>query len=688
MTNPWMSGGSAVLLVATACATAPAPTAEARLAPAQAVEPTSGIALENIDPSVRPQDDFYRHVNGTWLARTEIPSDRSNYGSFTQLSDEAEQNLKVLVEAAAANTTAAEGSDEQKVGALYRSFMDTARIETLGIEAIRPELDAIRAVASTAELPPFWGTAARLGGLGPFGAFVSIDQMQSDRHITYLSQDGLGLPDRDYYFREGDDFDRIRAAYQGYITRLLELAGAPEPSRAAESVFELERTIAGSHWTRTQNRDRNATYNKRTVAEADRMVGAVSLPGFLDAAGLGVAEEVVIRQPSYFEALPGIVESTPLETWKSYMTFHLVDGAAPMLSAPFVEAHFHFNSRTLSGIAEPQPRWKRGVSLVGGSVRDILGRMYVERHFTREAKDRMDELVSNLLAAFEIGIEELEWMSPATKAEAQAKLSLFTPKIGYPEVWEDYSALEIRDGDLLDNLRRVRAFAYDDMVSRLGEPIDPHEWGMPPYMVNAYYNSTRNEIVFPAAILQPPFFDLEADDAVNYGAIGAVIGHEISHGFDDQGRKSDGEGNLRDWWTPEDAAAFDARANRIVEQYGAYEPLEGLHLNGTLTLGENIGDLSGLAVAYKAYRLSLEGEDAPVIDGYTGDQRFFMGWAQVWRRLYTEQELRNRIMTDPHSPSEYRTNGIVRHMTAFHEAFDVRPGDRMYVPPEERVRIW
>lgn len=648
----------------------------------------SGIALANIDASVRPQDDFFRHVNGLWLERTQIPSDRSDYGAFTELSVQAESHLRTLVEEAAAREDVPAGSDLQKVGALYRSFMDTDRIESLGIEAIRGELDMVQGLGSRAELPTFWGQSALTGGLAPFGVFVSIDQMQSDRHITYMGQGGLGLPDRDYYFRDGEQFDQVREAYREYMATLLELAGYPDPAGAAEAVFALETAIAEAHWTRTQNRDRNATYNRMTVAEADALMGSLDLAAYLEAAGLVGVEEIVVRQPSYLEALDGIVAATPVETWQAYSTFRLVDGAAAMLSSPFVEAHFQFRSRALSGVAEQQPRWKRGVQVVGGSLRDVLGRLYVERHFAPEAKHRMDDLVQNLLGAFDEGIDELEWMSAPTRAEARAKLASFTPKIGYPDVWEDYSELEIVEGDLLENLRRVRAFRYRDNIGQLGQPIDPHEWGMPPYMVNAYYNSVRNEIVFPAAILQPPFFDLSADDAVNYGAIGAVIGHEISHGFDDQGRKSDGEGNLRDWWTPDDAAAFEARAAQLVEQYARYEPLEGLHLNGQMTLGENIGDLSGLAVAYKAYKRSLAGREAPVIDGYTGDQRFFMGWAQVWRRLYTEQELRNRIMTDSHSPSEYRTNGIVVHMQPFYDAFDVRPGDGMWLAPEQRVRIW
>ncbi len=675
-------------MVATACARPEARTMAAPMASAPSAGLVSGIALENFDTGVRPQDDFYRYVNGKWLEQTVIPSDRSTYGAFTELSDRSEQDLKEIVEEAAAAEDAPAGSDLQKVGALYRSFMDSARIEALGVEAIRPELDRVAAVRSHEDLPRYWGEAARTGGAAPFGSRVSLDQKQSDRYITYMGERGLGLPNRDYYFQDGAQFDQLRDAYRAHIARMLKLGGWPDADAAASSVFDLEKAIADKHWTRVQNRDRNATYNKMSVAQADSLMGDIDLAAYLHAAGLEAADQVIVAQPTYFEALPAIVHSAPIETWKAYEAFHLLDGAAPMLSSAFVNASFDFNGRVLQGIAEQRPRWKNGVDLVGGSLRDVLGRLYVEQHFTPEAKAKMDTLVHNLLRAFETGIDNLDWMSPATRTEAKRKLANFTPKIGYPEKWEDYSSLEIREGDLMDNLRRVRDFRYQDNISRLGKPVDRTEWGMPPYMVNAYYNPVMNEVVFPAAILQPPFFNAAADDAVNYGAIGAVIGHEISHGFDDQGRKSDGEGNLRDWWTPEDAAAFQEKADRLVAQYTAYEPLPELHLNGQATLGENIGDLSGLTVAYGAYKISLAGKEAPVIDGLTGDQRFFLGWAQIWRTLYTDQALRNRIMTDPHSPGEYRTNGIVRHVPAFDAAFDVQPGDSMYLAPDQRVKIW
>ncbi len=685
-------GRTAALVIATvvaaACAKPEVRTTPAAVGSSPASGLVSGIGLENFDTSVRPQDDFYRYVNGGWLENTAIPSDRSSYGSFTELSDQAEQDLKEIVEEAASAGDAPAGSDQQKVGALYRSFMDTARINALGVEAIRPELDRIAEVKSYADLPTYWGDAARTGGAAPFGSRVSVDQKQSDRYITYLGQRGLGLPDRDYYFRDGDQFDQLREAYRGHIARMLALGGWPNAESEAGKVFDLEKAIAERHWTRIQNRDRDATYNKMTVAAADSLMGDVDLSAYLDAAGLEAAAEVVMAQPTYFEALPEIVRSAPIETWKAYEAFHLLDATAPMLSSSFVDASFDFNGRVLQGISEQRPRWKNGVGLVGGSVRDVLGRLYVERHFTPEAKARMDTLVHNLLRAFDRGIDQLAWMSPATKAEAKKKLASFTPKIGYPDKWEDYSGLDIREGDLMANLRRVRDFRYEDNISRLGKPVDRSEWGMPPYMVNAYYNPVMNEVVFPAAILQPPFFNFAADDAVNYGAIGAVIGHEISHGFDDQGRKSDGEGNLRDWWTADDASAFQERADMLIKQYGAYEPLPGLHLNGQTTLGENIGDLSGLTVAYNAYRIAVGGKQAPTIDGLTGDQRFFMGWAQIWRTLYTDPALRNRIMTDPHSPGEFRTNGIVRHLPAFDAAFDVQPGDGMYVAPDQRVKIW
>ena len=655
-----------------------------------ASEPASdrlGVDLSAMDRSVRPQDDFYRFVNGRWLATTEIPADRSNYGSFTELADRAEDALRAIVEEAAAHRPGDVQGDVAKVGALYRSFMDTARIESLGSQPVRPQLQRIAQLDSRDDLVAEFARLAREGVQRPFTLSVSQDAMNATRYAVYLSQSGLGLPDRDYYFRDGYQFARTRGAYVDYIAELLEQAGAERPRTSANRVMALETRIAQASWTRVQNRDRNATYNHMSVADVERLAPGFDWSGYVAAAGADV-DSVIVRQPSYFSALDTILAETPIEAVRDYLTFKTLDAAAPYLSSELADARFDFRGRVLAGTEADRDRWKRGIDFVSGAMGDALGRIYVERHFQPEARVRMAELVENVIQAFRLGIDRLEWMSPATRAEAHAKLDAFNTKIGFPTKWEDYSALSVRDDDLFGNVRRSNEFRYNDMIRRLGQPIDREEWGMNPYTVNAYYSSTMNEIVFPAAILQPPFFNVAADDAVNYGAIGAVIGHEISHGFDDQGRKSDGAGNLRDWWTETDVTAFTERATRLGAQYDAFSPIEGMNVNGQLTMGENIGDLSGLAVAYEAYRLSLDGREAPVIEGFTGDQRFFLGWAQVWRRLYREAELRNRLLTDSHSPSEYRTNGVLRNMDAFIAAFGVQEGDGMWLPPESRVEIW
>ncbi|MDQ3606979.1 MAG: peptidase M13, partial [Gemmatimonadota bacterium] len=456
----------------------------------------------------------------------------------------------------------------------------------------------------------------------------------------------------------------------------------------AKAIMALETSLAEKHWDRARNRDRELTYNLKNVAELESLMPAFSWSRFIRSASAERTPAVVVRQPDYLPALNSALQQTPLPVLKQYMTFKLLDSYAGVLSRDFVDAHFAFRGRTLSGLEEQRPRWKRGVTATEGALGEVAGRLYVEQHFRPEQKARMQELVDNLIAAFRQGIDELEWMGPETKAEAQAKLARFNVKIGYPDRWRDYSALEVRSGDAAGNAMRANQFGHNRMVDRLGKPIDRDEWGMTPQTVNAYYSSTMNEIVFPAAILQPPFFNMEADDAVNYGAIGAVIGHEISHGFDDQGRRSDGEGNLRDWWTETDNAAFQERANRLVEHYNAFSPIAGMNVNGRVGLGENIGDLSGLAVAYKAYRISLNGQEAPVIEGFTGDQRFFMGWAQIWRILWREEALRQQLLTGPHSPGEYRVTGVLRNMPEFYAAFGVKEGDGMYLPPEQRVKIW
>jgi predicted metalloendopeptidase len=649
---------------------------------------TLGVDTTNFDRSVRPQDDFFRYVNGGWLKRTQIPADRSSYGSFVQLRDRSEEAVRAIVEEAAAARNAQPGSETQKVGDLYASFMDSARVEAAGIAPLRPELARIAALGDRAALPELYARLMRLGVQTPMSFGVGQDARQATRYIASVGQSGLGLPDRDYYLKQDARLAAARAAYQTYLETVLRLAGDRDPAAGARAVLAFETALAEKHWDRARSRDREATYNLRTVAQLDSITPGFSWGRFLQAANAAGTPGVVVRQPDYLTAMNQLVASTPLYVLKQYLTVKLVDSYASALSSPFVNAQFAYRGKALQGLEENRPRWKRGVSVVEGTLGEAAGRLYVQRNFRPESRERMQQLVGNLRTAFGEAIDSLEWMSPATKVQAQAKLAKFNVKIGYPDQWRDYSALEIRRGDLAGNLMRAAEFGYNRMVRRLGQPIDRGEWGMTPQTVNAYYSSTMNEIVFPAAILQPPFFDPSADDAVNYGGIGAVIGHEISHGFDDQGRRSDGEGNLRDWWTEADNEAFKQRADALVAQYGAFSPLEGLNVNGRLTLGENIGDVSGLAMAYRAYRKSLNGREAPVIDGLTGDQRFFMGWAQVWRTLQRPDALRQQIMTDSHSPGEYRVNGVLRNIPEFYRAYNVQPGDKMYLPPEQRVKIW
>jgi predicted metalloendopeptidase len=650
----------------------------------------SGIDKQYMDPAVRPQDDLFRYLNGKWLATFDIPADQAGYGSFQKLADDVQTQLKALIEAAALAKNAP-GSDAQKVGDFYASYMNQARADSLGAAPIADELAAIRTVATKTDLLGLMARLARGGVPGAFGAGVRQDDKQSDRYIVNLSQGGLGLPDESYY-RE-DTFKDLRAKYVTHVERMLTLAHVPEPARGAQDVMALETRLARSHWTRVQSRDRDKAYNKLALAALSALTPGIDWPAYFAAAGAAGVSEVIVRQPSYFTALAGALDSVPLEQWKSWMAWQVVRRYADVLSKEFVDADFDFYGRTLQGTEEIRPRWKRAVQqlsggLGGGGLGFAAGRMYVEQHFPPEAKARMQALVKNLIEAYRQSISQLEWMSPETKQRALAKLAKFTPKIGYPDTWWDYAALEIRRDDLVGNVRRLAAFGYDRQLARLGKPVDRTEWGMTPQTVNAYYNASMNEVVFPAAILQPPFFNMAADDAVNYGGIGAVIGHEIGHGFDDQGSKYDGDGNLTSWWTPQDRAEFEKRTTMLIEQYNQFEPLPGQHVNGALTIGENIGDLGGLSIAYKAYHLALGGKEPPVIDGLTGDQRFFLGWAQVWRGKQREQALLNQLKTNSHSPSEFRANGTVRNVPAFYTAFDVKPGDKMYLAPEQRVKIW
>jgi len=663
------------------------PASSAAAAQPAVAAPTSGLFLNNFDRSVRPQDDMYRFVNGTWLKNTQIPADRSNYGAFTLLSDEAEKNLRIIVEEGAA-ANAPTGSDQQLIGDFYSSYMDEARVEQLGIKPLQPELDRIAAIQDRKQLLDYLARAQLLLIDNPIGTVILADARNPDLNTLWTGQAGFGLPERDYYFSDEKRFVEIRAAYEKYIDKVLGLAGRKDSAALAREIMAFETRLAKASWTAVQLRDVEKLYNPVTVAEAEQATPGIKWSTWLTQMGLPGSGQMVLSQQDYFQEVGKAIDDVPLATWRDYLTLRAIDSYSPYLSQAFVDANFDFYQRTLSGTPQLKPRWKRALAEVESSTGDLLGKEYVKRHFPPEAKQRMDGLVANLLKAFDVSIDELEWMGPDTKKAAHDKIRNFTVKIGYPTKWKDYTGLVTRKDDLLGNVLRAREVRVKREVAKVGQPVDKTEWYMTPQTVNAYYNPLANEIVFPAAILQPPFFDMKADDAVNYGGIGAVIGHEISHGFDDQGRKFDGRGVLRDWWTDKDNELFMARAGALVKQYDAYSPIPGTNLDGELTLGENIGDLSGLAVAYKAYQLALDGQTAPVLDGFTGDQRFFIGWSQVWARNYREDELRKRLKTDPHSPSEYRANGILRNMPAFSKAFEVKEGDKLYLPPEQVVRIW
>lgn len=652
----------------------------------------SGIDPDGFDHDVRPQDDLYQHVNGRWLLQTQIPGDKSNYGSFTALDDAARKNIRKIIEAAAENPT---DENSRKVGDFYHSFMDEDAIDKRGLKPIQEELQAISELSDMNDLFRHLGYLQTVGVGGPVGFFVSTDAKDSSRYLAGVVQSGTTLPDRDYYLEDDEKYVKAREALTAYMTKLFALSGVAVSESTAADILQLETKLAKAQWTRTELRDAEKRYNKYKVSDLPDLTPGLPWSVFFEAVGVPDLDEVNVLTPSYFEALEVIGEETEFDVAKAYLTFHLLDGAAPLLPRAFVDAHFEFHRKQLGGVPEQQPRWKRGVDATSGGgagdfgvLGEVTGQLYVAKHFKPEAKQAMDQLVANLLKAYESSIGDLKWMTDATKTQALEKLHKITPKIGYPVKWRDYSALEIQADDLIGNMKRSALFEHQRMINKLGQPVDKTEWGMTPQTVNAYYNPSKNEIVFPAAILQPPFFNAEADDAVNYGGIGAVIGHEISHGFDDQGSKYDGDGNLKNWWTKDDEKAFKALTSKLVEQYGGYEAMPGKTLNGKLTLGENIADLSGMAIAYKAYILSLDGKDAPVIDGNTGPQRYFLGWAQIWRRLYRDEELVRRLVVDPHSPSAFRGNGPVTNLNAFYEAFDVKPGDQLYKKPEDRIQIW
>jgi putative endopeptidase len=660
---------------------------------AKPVAPISGIDVQYIDPAVRAQDDFFTYLNGQWLKTTEIPADKSSWGTFAKLRDDIQPQLRGLIEAAQKDTHKKAGTDVQKIGDLYASFMDEKKLEALGYKPLTGELNRIRALRDKKAIPAMIAHLSQIGVPVPYAIYVGQDARASTKYAAYVTQSGLGLPDRDYYLKKDDArLADARARYELHVAKILGMAGEKNAEAAAKAIVALETDLAQVQWTKVENRDPVKRYNKVEIAKLDALTPGYDWKAALAAAGIAnKADYVIVNQPSYITGFNQVLGKTDLATWKSYFEWQLLRSYSEFLSKNFVDADFAFYGTTITGVTENRPRWKIGVSTVESVLGEAVGRQYVDKYFPAERKARMEELVKNLLAAYKQSIDTLDWMSPETKKEAQAKLAKFTPKIGYPSKWRDYSALTVNQADLVGNMMRARTFAYNRNINKLGKPIDRTEWGMTPQTVNAYYNSTMNEIVFPASILQPPFFDMRADDAVNYGAIGAVIGHEISHGFDDKGSQSDGDGNLRDWWTKEDRAKFQAKADMLTKQYDGYSPLPGYNVNGALTLGENIGDNSGVAIAYKAYKaykLSLGGKAAPLLDGLTGDQRFYMGFGQVWRMKMREQAQIVQVKTDPHSPGQFRANGTMINQAGFYEAFNVKEGDKMYLAPKDRVTIW
>lgn len=661
----------------------------------------SGIDLSYVDADARPQDDLFGHVNGRWLTEYQMPGDRATDGAFRSLYDRAEEQVRDLITGAAAAATsgteaaapnAAQGSDEQRIGDLYASFMDEQTVAARGVQPLLDELAAIDAADSPDALAKVLGALQRTGVGGGTGVYVDTDSKNSTRYLLHMSQSGLGLPDESYY--RDEQHAEILAAYPQHIAAMFEFVYGPgDHDDTAARIVALETKLAAAHWDVVKRRDADLTYNLRAFADLPTEAPGFDWAGWVSELGTTPekAAEVVVRQPDYLTAFAAEWSGGDLEDWKRWLRWRAIHARAFLLTDDLVAEDFAFYGRRLSGTEQIRDRWKRAVSVVESLLGDAVGKLYVQRHFPPHAKERMDELVDNIREAYRVSINSLDWMTPQTREKALAKLDKFTPKIGYPEKWRDYSGLVIERDDLYGNYRRSYAFEYDRELRKLGGPVDRDEWFMTPQTVNAYYNPGMNEIVFPAAILQPPFFDADADDAANYGGIGAVIGHEIGHGFDDQGAKYDGDGNLVDWWTDQDRTEFGARTKKLIEQYDEYVPRQlsnGHHVNGAFTVGENIGDLGGLSIALLAYRLSLKGEPAAVLDGLTGEQRVFFGWAQVWRTKSRDAEAIRRLAIDPHSPPEFRCNGVIRNMDAFYEAFDVTENDALYLDPERRVRIW
>jgi len=649
---------------------------------------TFGVDLAGMDRTVAPGDDFGRYVNGTYLKNLVIPEDQSRYGMFTKLRDLSQERTRGILEAAAARKDAKPGTEAQKVGDFYASFMDEAAIEALGLAPLQPYLAHIAAITDRAGLAMAFGHGERLGLRTPVGVRLGQDLKHPDLISVSLNQGGLGLPDREYYLDlKKPKFAEIRAKYATHVAAMLSLAGLKDPGARAAAIIALETKLAAVQWSKVESRQADKRYNPVATINLATAYPGVDWTVLLAAVGVQGQKEIIVSQPSALAGTAKLIASEPLDVWKDYLTFHLLKRAAPTLPRAFVNEEFAFNGTVLSGQPQLQPRWKRGVEATSDALGEAVGKLYVARFFPPEAKAQADVLVKNVIAAMDARLAKLTWMDPATKVQARAKLATFTPKIGYPTTWEDYSLLEIRRGDALGNALRVALYDHQRELNKLGKPIDRSEWHMTPMTVNAYANPQWNEIVFPAAILQAPFFDPKADPAVNYGGIGAVIGHEISHHFDDQGRKYDKEGKLADWWTPEDVKRFTALTDQVVKQYGAYVPMAGSHVNGELTLGENMADLAGINVALDAYHVSLAGKPAPILDGFTGDQRFFLGFGQIWRDKYRDEALLQQVTTNPHTPGFLRPN-VVRNLDAWYEAFGVKPGRALALAPPDRIKVW
>jgi putative endopeptidase len=650
-------------------------------------ELVSGITKKNMDTLVKPGDDFNAYVNGSWMKTAKIPADKASYGAFDMLYDQSQKDVKSIIEEASKGSNA-DGSDEQKIGDYYASFMDRKDRDSKGIKPIESELKNIDAIANYTDLAAYFGKANKTGTPIPFQISVYTDFKNPKVYTLITWQSGLGLPEREYYLSPDAKMADIRKKYVAHVDKMLQLVGLPNSAESASKIMALETAMATHHMKKEDTRDILKLYNKYATQDLKTLMPDFDWSAMLKNASVEKEKSIVVTQVEYIKNLNNLIKTTPIDTWKIYLKWGVINQSASLLTTTLDNEHFDFFSKTLYGVEKQEDDWKRGVNTVNGGLGEVVGKVYVKKHFSPEAKERMTGMVKNLLKAYAESIKTLDWMSANTKKEALKKVDKFMIKIGYPDKWRDYSALKITKNDLFGNSERATEFEYSRNLAKLGKPVDRTEWGMNPQTVNAYYNPSLNEIVFPAAILQPPFFNLEADDAVNYGGIGGVIGHEIGHGFDDQGSAFDGEGIMKNWWTPADLTAFKAKTTALVDQYSAFQVFPDLNLNGAFTLGENIGDLGGLSIAIKAYKMSLKGKEAPEMDGFTGIQRVFLGWGQVFQDISRDEALRSQVANDPHSPGKFRINGVVRNVPEFYDAFKIKPTDKLYLAPDKRVKIW